>query len=158
MMRFIAVGAALALLLAAGAEAAGTDLAEAEKLYVEECSKCHGTFTVQTAAWPATERRPGGLVKVAHRSGGPARGPLLAFAFPYGPSLQGVYGRAAGAVASFEYSKAFRKAQQGVVWDRENLDVYLTDTQAWAPGIIMFYRQPDPAVRTKIIDYLKAGG
>ena len=43
---------------------------------------------------------------------------------------------------------------EGAVWSRGVLDAYLTDSQAMAPGIIMFYRQPDQAIRTKIIEYL----
>ena len=40
--------------------------------------------------------------------------------------------------------------------DDASLDVWITNTQKWVPGVYMFYKQPDPAVRRKIILYLKA--
>ena len=45
---------------------------------------------------------------------------------------------------------------QGVVWDRGTLDVWIMDSQAWVPGSMMFYKQPDPDMRRKIIVYLEA--
>jgi hypothetical protein len=80
----------------------------------------------------------------------------LAVAPPYGPSLRGVYGRQAGTVPGFAYSRAFKHILQGVVWDRGTLDVWIMDSQAWVPGSMMFYKQPDPDMRRKIIAYLEA--
>jgi cytochrome c2 len=34
--------------------------------------------------------------------------------------------------------------------------VWITDPQAWVPGVYMFYKQRDVEVRRKIIEYLKA--
>jgi cytochrome c2 len=42
-----------------------------------------------------------------------------------------------------------------VVWDRSTLDVWIRDSQAWVPGSMMFYKQPDVDVRRKIITYLE---
>jgi len=41
-----------------------------------------------------------------------------------------------------------------VIWTRETLDIWITDSQAWVPGSMMFYTQPDPEARRKIIAYL----
>jgi cytochrome c len=75
---------------------------------------------------------------------------------PYGPPLRGVYGRPAGHIAGFNYSRAFRQKLQRVVWNRETLDTWITDSQAWVPGSLMFYKQPDPEIRRKILTYLEA--
>jgi cytochrome c2 len=80
----------------------------------------------------------------------------LAFAPPYGPPLRGVYGRPAGSVAGFNYSSAFKQALQGVVWDEQTLNVWLTNSQKRAPGSLMFYRQPEAEIRRQIILYLRA--
>lgn len=79
----------------------------------------------------------------------------LAIALPYGPDLTAVYGRPAGTVEDFDYSKAFKKTLSGVVWDDATLDEFLADSQQRAPGIRMFYRQPDADIRSKIILFLK---
>ena len=43
-----------------------------------------------------------------------------------GPSLYKVYGRKAGAIAKFKYSKGIKAAaEKGLVWNRENLMGYL---------------------------------
>lgn len=112
-------------------------------LYERECSKCHGHL-----AMPGTAGTRAGAVRVAARGGG------LAFALPFGPDLAGVVGRAAGSVPGYGYSKAFRTATGGLVWSAPSLDAFLTDTQAFARGTRMYYRQPDGRVRARIIDYL----
>jgi len=80
----------------------------------------------------------------------------LAFAPPFGPNLRGVYGRPAGSVAGFQYSNTFTKTLKGMEWNDAALDVWITNPQAWVPGVYMFYKQPDPEIRRKIILYLKA--
>jgi cytochrome c len=80
----------------------------------------------------------------------------LAFAPPFGPNLKGVYGRPAGAIADYEYSSTFMKALKGMEWNDAALDVWITNPQAWVPGVYMYYKQPDQDVRRKIILYLKA--
>ncbi|HWK47425.1 MAG TPA: c-type cytochrome [Stellaceae bacterium] len=72
-----------------------------------------------------------------------------------GPNLWGVVGRHAGSVDGFPYSPAMKRAD--VTWTPETLDRWLTDSAALVPGSVMNYRQPDPAVRAAIIDYLKSG-
>jgi cytochrome c len=85
----------------------------------------------------------------------PDAGTRVAIAPPYGPPLRDVYGRPAGSVAGFPYSQAFTTAMHGVVWNRATLDTWITDSQARVPGSRMFYKQPDPEIRRKIITYLE---
>ena len=70
-----------------------------------------------------------------------------------GPTLEGVVGRKAGAVADFNYSPGFAKADW--VWDEARLDAWLTNPQAVIPGAIMPYRQAKAETRKAIIAYLK---
>jgi cytochrome c len=71
-----------------------------------------------------------------------------------GPNLYGVIGRPAGKLKGFAYSKALARAQ--FTWRRDKLDAWLTDSARLVPGSVMPYRQPDPALRAAIIDYLEA--
>jgi cytochrome c len=71
-----------------------------------------------------------------------------------GPNLYGVVGRQAGKLKGFAYSKALAKAK--FAWSKDKLDAWLADTAKLVPGSTMNYRQPDPALRTSIIDYLEA--
>ena len=80
----------------------------------------------------------------------------IAVAPPYGPNLRGIYGRPAGTIQGFVYSSALLKSLKGMEWNDASLDVWITNTQKWVPGVYMFYKQPDPEIRRKIILYLKA--
>ncbi len=71
-----------------------------------------------------------------------------------GPTLKGVFGRKAGSVAGFRYSRAMRAAD--IVWDESALDRYLTNPQEAVPGNIMpFSGIPESAQRAAVIAYLK---
>ena len=70
-----------------------------------------------------------------------------------GPNLVAVYGRKAGTASGFKYSPAFADAD--FTWDEARLDTWLTNPQAMLPGAVMVYRQPNPAIRKTIIDWLK---
>lgn len=71
-----------------------------------------------------------------------------------GPSLAGVYGTRAGAVAGYDFSPALKSS--GLVWNDATLDKWLTDPVALVPGTRMGYAgQADPARRAAIIAYLK---
>jgi len=72
-----------------------------------------------------------------------------------GPHLHGVVGRPAGAVQGFAHSKEFKTALKGKSWSPELLDKWLENPQKVAKGTYMMYQQPDPAVRSSIIEYLK---
>ena len=70
-----------------------------------------------------------------------------------GPNLAGVVGRKAGSLPGFTYSAGFAKAD--FTWDAARLDTWLSNPQAMIPGAVMLYKQPDPATRKAIIDWLK---
>ncbi len=136
---------------------AQSDVAEGEKLYIAHCRMCHGFNEPQQAR--LEPNRPV-VVLVAHAltasmTAGDLKG-QLAFAPPFGPNLRGIIGREAGTAPDFEYSRAFLDALKGMVWTEGTLDWWIRDTQAWVPGVVMYYRQPDPEVRRKIIAFLKA--
>ena len=72
-----------------------------------------------------------------------------------GPSLKGVYGRKAGSLAGFAYSRAMRNS--GGAWDENLLDAFLAEPQKAIPGNTMpFGGISDPKQRAEIVDYLKA--
>jgi len=170
-------------LLGTAVSAQESDLTAGKLLYQENCGVCHGMIESDARyhlpGEPLEQRvqagmLPSGVLKWALASGNSVyaqhrrtlRSPAaavrtadderLAVAPPYGPSLRGVYGRPAGSVPGFAYSRAFKSILQGVVWDGGTLDVWIMDSQAWVPGSMMFYKQPDPDIRRKIIAYLKA--
>jgi cytochrome c len=70
-----------------------------------------------------------------------------------GPRLRRVYGRAAGAVESFQYSDALKKS--GIKWDSATLDQWLTDTEKLVPASDMNVRVPNAEERRAIIVYLE---
>ena len=149
----------------AGAE----EVARGFELYMSECSKCHGIMNTGDTAQqrPANPRT---LLHVAFLERGgrgscdqvpyfdfcPTTPHTLAFAMPYGPSLEGVVGRQAGTLPGYEYSKAFKAALSGTTWNERTIDEYISDAQKRAPGIRMFYRQSDAEIRRLIIVFLKS--
>jgi cytochrome c len=87
------------------------------------------------------------LCKVCHsfQKGGPAI---------VGPDLYGVVGRKIASVEGFSYTPAL-KAHQGD-WTYSNLDVWLKNPQAFAPGTAMaFPGVPDDKKRAAIIAFLR---
>jgi len=178
------LGLILALSAVGLARAEESDLVVGEQLYVAQCKICHGSVSapqtsehtpilsqwryvrvaMQQASRPAISDVPGLMTagSSAERASGPhvgrdaiELGPI-AFAPPFGPNLRGVYGRPAGAVKDFQYSQTLLKTLAGMEWNDASLDVWITNPQAWAPGVYMFYKQPNPEIRRKIILYLKA--
>jgi len=69
-----------------------------------------------------------------------------------GPVLAGVIGRKAGSVANFPYSQGLKNA--GWTWSPERIDKWIADPQALISDSYMMYKQPDPAIRAAIVDYL----
>lgn len=70
-----------------------------------------------------------------------------------GPLHCGVVGRAAGAVAGYDYSVAMRES--GIVWTTENLDRFLQDPLATVPGSTMgFAGIADAAERHNLVAWL----
>jgi cytochrome c2 len=167
----------LALIVVASASANDDDLAVGEKLYVSQCKICHGNVSAQTSdraplpsqrlvhvamrqSAASTMQDISGLSDVTVTGAQPGQDAAevgrIAFAPPFGPNLRGVYGRAAGSVKGFDYSTAFLKSLKGMEWNDAALDVWIASPQAWVPGVYMFYKQPDPEIRRKIILYLKS--
>jgi cytochrome c2 len=73
---------------------------------------------------------------------------------PLGPPLHDVVGRKIASVEGFNYSPAL-KGKQGE-WTYENIDAFITDPQAFAPGTIMaFPGLPDAQQRADVILYLR---
>jgi cytochrome c len=71
-----------------------------------------------------------------------------------GPRLRGVAGRAAGRVASFEYSAALKGAR--ITWTRTTLDQWLTDPEKLVPGTEMNFRVLSAEERRRTVEYLTA--
>jgi cytochrome c2 len=71
-----------------------------------------------------------------------------------GPSLAGLFGRAAGSLADFRYSNAMRKS--GITWTPQTLDEFLADPQKRVPANRMPYAGlTDAAARADLIAYLE---
>ncbi len=70
-----------------------------------------------------------------------------------GPKYRGLFGRKAGTVAGFDYSKALQ--EKGIVWTEELIDQWLTNPDKLVPGNLMGFRVRDPQERADIIAYLK---
>jgi cytochrome c len=163
----------MSFVLASPAGAQDGELEEGAALFKKECMVCHGS-----AAREVGEREPAPLrqkwlyaalhadrvtlvdipaaalpATVAAKGNAALQ---LAVSPPYGPPLRGVYGRPAGSIEGFSYSSTFQQTLKGMEWNEATLDVFLTNTQAWVPGIYMFYKQKNADIRRKIIQYLKA--
>lgn len=113
-----------------------------------------GCLSTGVAILPATRARPdvdnGRKVFAAcaacHAADQPAK---------IGPDLGGVFGRKAGSVPGFRYSRALKNAK--LVWDEATLDAFLADPQAALPGNTMPYPGlPDATQRFDLIAFLKA--
>jgi cytochrome c len=70
-----------------------------------------------------------------------------------GPRLQGVYGRTAGSVDSFQYSEALKKSK--ITWDADSLEKWLADPASLVPNNDMTYHVEKAGERRAIIAYLK---
>jgi cytochrome c len=70
-----------------------------------------------------------------------------------GPTLNGVFGRKAGSVADFRYSRAMKNAS--FEWTAQLLDAYLADPQKAVPGNVMpFSGVADAQQRADLVAYL----
>lgn len=71
-----------------------------------------------------------------------------------GPTLAGVFGRTAGTLEGFKFSKAM--TESGVVWDETTIAEYVADPKGFMPGNKMtFPGVKDEADRANLIAYLK---
>ncbi len=75
-----------------------------------------------------------------------------------GPTMKGVFGRKAAAIADYKYSEAMiAKGAEGVVWDDANLTAYLTSPKTFVPkGKMAFAGLKKPDDLANVIAYLKA--
>ena len=74
-----------------------------------------------------------------------------------GPHLNGLFGRQAGELEDFRYSKSFQRAGAGgLEWHAETLDVFLENPRAMTSGTRMSYRGlKDTTDRANLIVYLR---
>ncbi|MDP6705590.1 MAG: cytochrome c family protein [Alphaproteobacteria bacterium] len=71
-----------------------------------------------------------------------------------GPNLNGLFGRKAGSVKGYKYSKAMKAAD--VTWDEKTLDQYLTKPKKFIPkGKMAFAGLKKQSQRDDVIAYLK---
>lgn len=71
-----------------------------------------------------------------------------------GPSLFGVYGRAAATAPGYTYSKALKAA--GLTWTADKLTAWLDKPTAVVPGTKMTFAPPlKPEEKANLIAYLK---
>ena len=71
-----------------------------------------------------------------------------------GPRLGGVYGRAAGTVASFQYSGPLQKSK--ITWTDQTLDEWLVDPEKMVPDSDMAFHVESADERREIISFLKS--
>jgi cytochrome c len=71
-----------------------------------------------------------------------------------GPLHRGLFGRKAGSVEGFNYSKAMKES--GITWDEATHDDFLAHPRQTVPGTRMTYAGiADPQERADLIAYLK---
>lgn len=75
-----------------------------------------------------------------------------------GPHLVGIFGRAAGAVEGYKYSKALlAKAEEGLVWDEESFTEYVKNPKGFIPkGKMAFAGLKKDEDVVNLIAYMKA--
>jgi cytochrome c2 len=155
--------AMLVLTGAALVHAQDAQMEESKKLYEKECLVCHGSNTAAATSYRQRQLLARALAPHfsvtlvdAGSDGGLGVADRLAVAPPFGPNLRGIIGRPAGSIEGFHYSEPFLKSLKGMIWDEGSLDVWMTSTQRWVPGVTMYYSQKNADIRRKIIEYLKA--
>merc|ERR1739846_230987 len=71
-----------------------------------------------------------------------------------GPNLNGLFGRKTGSAEGFAYTEANK--EKGITWEKDTLDVYLTNPKKYIPGTKMIFaglkKDKD---RKNLIAYLK---
>lgn len=74
-----------------------------------------------------------------------------------GPRLNGIFGRRAGSLPDFKYSRSItRMGADGLTWTLETLDAYIDNPKRLVSGTRMNYRgMPDPAARAALLAYLR---
>ena len=74
-----------------------------------------------------------------------------------GPRLTGLFGRRAGSIAGFTYSKSMaRMGSDGLTWTLETLDAYVANPKALVSGTRMNYKGlDDPQDRAALLAYVR---
>ncbi len=74
-----------------------------------------------------------------------------------GPHLNGLFGRVAGSLDGFKYSKSFQRAGAGgLEWHADTLDAFLENPRSYASGTRMSFRGlKKPEDRANVIAYLR---
>lgn len=74
-----------------------------------------------------------------------------------GPRLNGIFGRRAGALEDFTYSRPMtRMGNDGLTWTLETLDAYVANPRSLVSGTRMNYRgMADPQARAALLAYLR---
>ena len=74
-----------------------------------------------------------------------------------GPHLNGIFGRRAGSVQGFKYSKAMRRASaDGLIWTTDSLDVFIENPKNLVSRTRMNFRGlAAPADRADLLAYLR---
>ncbi|RDW12606.1 c-type cytochrome [Paracoccus thiocyanatus] len=75
-----------------------------------------------------------------------------------GPRLNGVFGRRAGSLAGFDYSRAMlRMGNEGLAWTLPTLDAYVANPRALVSGTHMSYAGlADAAARSDLLSFIRA--
>lgn len=123
--------------------------ADEEKPVEEKPTEGSEVLALLATADPKQGEADTALCKVCHsfEKGGPN---LI------GPDLYNIVGRKIASVEGFSYSPAL-KAHEGQAWSYENLDPWLKNPQAFAPGTTMaFPGVPDAKKRANIIAFLRS--
>lgn len=116
------------------------DARDGSDIYDETCLLCHGPITEVTGWYLSTD---GSEV-------------MLAVVTPRGPTLNGIVGRPPGIIANYKYSKGMREyASTAPVWDRDTLDLFLTDSRKYVKGTFMIMKMEE-ADRKLVLDYLES--
>jgi len=73
----------------------------------------------------------------------------------YGPQLNGIIGRKAGATADFKYSEAMKKS--GIVWNEQSLAAFMRAPDEVVPGTKMrFWGVKDAQQIADLLAYLRS--
>ena len=74
-----------------------------------------------------------------------------------GPRLNGIFGRRAGALPDFTYSKPMtRMGNDGLTWTLDTLDAYIANPRSLVPGTRMNYRgMADAQARAALMAFLR---
>jgi glucose/arabinose dehydrogenase len=117
-------GATLGAAAAAQAQTPPPDLIRGHAYFQDNCAICHAATL------------------------GPGKRAIMG----QGPSLVGVLGRPAGAIANFSFTHAL--SSSGVIWDAATLDRFLANPAALVPGTTMPVAVTDAGERANLIAYL----